>query len=236
MLDRSPTGDVRLGTYGCMVIHTGKRYLLSCAHVFERGKLGDGVICVDIVASVRGRLVGHLSRQSKSTDFALMQAHWPARVVPGFPRRVGSVDPAPFPIDALSFVPRNAIDGRVHVQALGAVSNHTVGFAATGVFSTLTYSKTPTRKGKASGQRPVSYSISPPYIEVKPDFEHTSDFCKEGDSGALLLTAPQGGRPQPLGLLVALKKDGLGDFGLAVPIQRVLDEIGDGARVFTGGR
>lgn len=236
MLEKSPSGDVRLGTYGCMVTHSGRKYLLSCAHVFERGKQGDRVISADIDARSRGRMVGMLGMVSRDTDSALVRAHWPARVVPGFPRSVGRVDPTPFPIDSLSFVPRNAIEGRVYVQALGAVSKHTVGFAATGVFSTLTYSKVPNKKGKAAGQKQSAYSISPPYIEVKPDLEHISDFCKEGDSGALLLTAPAQERPQPLGLLVALRKDGLGDFGLAVPIQRVLDDVGDGAVVFTGGQ
>lgn len=236
MLERSPAGDARFGTYGCMVMHTGKKYLLSCAAVFERGSQGDRVVCAESGARTgRGRMVGKLSMVSKSADCALVQSHWPARVVPEFPRRVGAVDPVPFPMESLSFVPRNVIDGRVCVQALGAVSRHTVGFAATGVFSTLTYAKTLNKKGKASGQKQVAYSISPPYIEVKPDLEHISDFCKEGDSGALLLTAPLRERPQPLGLLVALRKDGLGDFGLAVPIQRVLDEIGEGACVLTGG-
>ncbi|MFM9956867.1 MAG: hypothetical protein ACKVZJ_02225 [Phycisphaerales bacterium] len=236
MLERARKGEERFGTYGCMVWHAGKKYLLSCAHVFERGKTGDGAICFDIRSGVSERTVGRLARVVRSEDFALVESHWSARVLPTFPPSVGRVDPTPFPIESLSFVPSNTLNGRALVQSLGAVSTHAKGFAASGVFLTMTYTRTAAKKRKSAEDSQSDYTLSPPFIEVKPDLQNTPDFCKKGDSGALLLTAPKQGLPQPLGLLVGIRKDGLGDFGLAVPIQRVLDEIGKSARIYVGGR
>ncbi|HBS28296.1 MAG TPA: hypothetical protein DEB06_02340 [Phycisphaerales bacterium] len=236
MLDRASADDRWFGTYGCMVEHAGRRYLLSCGHTFEGGKQGDTVAWLNMRSRKPGRRVGSLAKVNKGTDSSLIGAHWPARVVPGFPRRIGRVDPNPFPMDSLSFVPRTAIHGRVLVQAVGAVSGLTVGYAASGVFSPITYTRHPGKKRTRSAAAPASYTLNPAFIEVKPDLSLNPDFCQEGDSGALLLTTPGRGLPQPLGLLVAVRRDGLGDFGLAVPIQRVLDDIGAGARVLARGR
>lgn len=218
-LIRKPTETWRYGTFGCLLRWRGDRYLLSCAHVFDAGKPGDLAGLFDVRRKKPARPIGPLTHVSGAHDYALIKVRWTARVKETFPREIGRVDRTPFPIRELKFVPRHELAGRVPVQAIGATSGHTTGFAATGAFSTFNYE---TGEG-------VDYVISPPFIEIKPTREKSFHFCRKGDSGALILAMPDrestGVRSQPLGLLVAVRKDGLGDFGLAVPIERVLDDL-----------
>jgi hypothetical protein len=212
----------RFGTFGCVVRQDGKRYILSCAHVFQGGKRGDPVRLYDVDGDRTKRRLGALahtpSRDAHSIDCALVAIEWSARVRASFPPPVGSAVGEPFPVDDLRIVPNNRIAGRVDVQAFGATTPYTRGGASFGVFSILSSRSPRSRKSE--------WKTEPPLIIIKPALDSNLDFCAEGDSGALVLTVGSAGHPaRPLGLLVATDDDGIGRFGYAIPIGRVLDAL-----------
>lgn len=230
--------DPSFGTLGCVVSRNGERYVLTCAHVLQGGKSGDGVHLYDLARRRLRRCIGmirHLPRETASAlDCALVSILWPARVHASFPYAAGRVSREPFPLSELRIVNRSRIDGRIDVQAFGANSGHIKGGASVEVYSVLEGRPRTKRKGHRAVSQ-IAWVTGPPFIAIKPTHE-PNRFCQYGDSGALVLTMGSEAEPsRPLGLLVStdIARDDqqFGLFGYAIPIQRVLQELGSSARI-----
>lgn len=222
------------GTLGCVVRLGRVRYILTCAHLLKAPHLGHvrvvsirGVRARDGTMRSRiryGRVVGTTvlhADKTRGVDCTLIPILRGARVFGRFPGPIGRLSDNFCRTSELT-VTRGP--SRVFgVQIYGASSAYTTGYAKIGAFLL-------TVQDKNAGE----FIIDPPLIEIKSSFEQSFDFCKEGDSGSLVVTTARDRGPRPLGLLVSRRKENLGAVGYAVPIQRVLEAIGPTAHIETG--
>ena len=224
------TGKKHICTFGCIIKYAEKRHILTCAHVFENTSKAPSVHSYTHKHR-SGRTLGHAKSVSKGLDYALVRVKRNTRVHASFPKPIGKISPTVYPTDALNFVEPTKLKGRLEVQILGSNNAHPKkGLASAGLYAPFHYDI----------DKPTTYTIQSPYIEIKPALAKDRDlnFCTDGDSGALVVTdnSKSGTSPRPLGLLVAKaeKEDAIGAFGYAVPIQRILDDIGQNAHIETG--
>ena len=230
---RRSGADGKTGTLGCVVTIGGTRYALTCDHALPSAAHGDRVahyrppmVTGPAGTSTAGkfaRVIGEFYNLPTlaSVDCALVRVWFHARVKSKHPEPIGWVDPEVYPTDKLVIRPRTQLDGRIPVQFCGGVTKPvSKGAASLGAWAPLLY---------GSGGQVLG--VAPPFIEIKSEMDPALDVCDDGDSGSLVVTAFDAERPRPIGVLVAQKPDAIAAFGLAVPFQRVLDAIGQRARL-----
>ncbi|MCP3981515.1 MAG: hypothetical protein GY716_19630 [bacterium] len=171
-----------------------------------------------------GRAIGTIQPTKKeldSIDCVLAEVERGARVKSRFPTPIGRLDATPVAEKEIRVESTRPDDG-LKVQIYGAVSRHSTGYARLGLSISIR-----SRRGKVR--------IDPPLIEISPAYETSLDFCRKGDSGALVVTSGGANGPRPLGILVARARGAkMAAMGYAVPIERVIDAIGDGATIHRG--
>lgn len=246
------SGRPLFGTFGCVVSVDGKKHMLSCAHVFGTDAVDASVRLYDVKRGRSARKIGTVRKQTLpgsagGADCALIQVRRTARVHAAFPDKSLRVDPEPIDADKLKIRASTSSAGPVSVRAFGAASGQMLGRAQIGAFAVVTPIIDP--KGT------TTWETEPPTIVISQDGAKAVPFCTSGDSGAVVLTDegrssspnhPRRGRQhlgsrsgsgpsRPLGLLLrAETPKPLGPFlrrGYAIPIKRVLDEIGEGAKI-----
>ena len=222
-----PRAGARYGTLGCVILRDGQRFGLTCDHVLPDALDGAPVNAL-VGRSRRARRIGTVHEpdgRRRRGDCALIRIDRHARVKARHPRPIEEISGEPLITGSLMIRSERSQERPIEVQFMGAASKYKTGAALIGAASRVYRT--------ASGDR----ELLPPYIEIKPDYVSWADdgfhAARSGDSGSLVLTSRSGGAlPQPLGLLVAVREDALGNRGLAVPIARVLGAVGN-ARIQT---
>jgi hypothetical protein len=219
-------GGSGYGTFGCIVRQGRERFILTAAHVLEGAEPGQRVRRFDVPRLRPERVIGSfepLKREvMNALDCAIVKPRFGARIGSSFPREFEPICDEPFPMKDLRFVHGVMVhDHAKAVRAVGAKTPRMVGGASCEAYARLKVDQ---------------LEFEPPLIVIKSDYSNETDFCAGGDSGALVLTMAEPEFPaRPLGLLVArLKTEQIGWFGLAIPIERILPQIGKGAKIDSG--
>ncbi len=220
---------VSKGTFGCVVKRFGRKYILTCEHVFEGVGQGASVFSVDPVTDTPkirvgtvAELSGFSSRSNANThDHLLVEIRRGAPVKSRFPKPIGKLS-----TEAVGN-PRVRDLAGTPVQMIGGKSGYVNG-EINGIFRVTTWGgpsvRTPVYEVFAGSQRGTSV-----------------DFGMPGDSGALILTDPQrnGGqsrRPMPVCFLIGIVEPSesrddrpptgpIIGRGYAISAGRVLDKI-----------
>lgn len=229
-------GGKGYGTLGGLIEWNGDTCALTCAHVLERGQVGDIVRLYDRHGKLESKTLGTIVRLPKrsheNSDAALVRVRHDTPVTRGFPTHIGPINPDPIRVGELNVSSRTS--DAIEVVGTGALTPEIHGHALIGALSTFARNTTPSgSSSRKQRKRAPRFRMEPPLIMIQSGLEKTYHTCKKGDSGSIIFKRGSGNEhARPLGLLVALiPNGGLPSRGVAIPLDRVLDELGHSARL-----